>query len=135
MRQRPPAHFKKFARAALERGVDLVYGHSAHLFQGVEVYHGKLILYDTGDFLDDYAVDPVLRNDLSAIFFAEVGARGIRELWMVPIRLGYAVVNLAAGADLEEVCVRMRDRSAELGTRIERVGAALRVPMPDAVEP
>jgi poly-gamma-glutamate capsule biosynthesis protein CapA/YwtB (metallophosphatase superfamily) len=135
MRQRPPAHFQQFARAALERGVDLVYGHSAHLFQGVEVYHGKPILYDTGDFLDDYAVDPVLRNDLSAIFFANVGARGICELWMVPVRLGYAVVNRAAGADLEEVCVRMRDRSAELGTRIERVGAVLHVPMPDAVEP
>src|SRR5262249_39215741 len=48
MRQRPPEHFRHFARAALARGVSLVYGHSAHLFQGVEVFQEKPILYDTG---------------------------------------------------------------------------------------
>src|SRR5437588_549128 len=48
MVQRPPARFRQFARAVLERGVDMVYGHSAHIFQGVEIYHDKPILYDTG---------------------------------------------------------------------------------------
>jgi len=132
MRQRPPAHFRQFARAALERGVDLVYGHSAHLFQGVEVFHGSPILYDTGDFLDDYAVDPVHRNDQSLIFFAEVDAQGVRELRMVPVRLGYAVVNRASGADLEAICTRMCHRSAELGTVVERMDAVLRVAVRNA---
>ena len=127
MRQRPPALFQQFARAVLERGVDLVYGHSAHIFQGVEVFQGKPILYDTGDFLDDYAVDPVLRNDQSLIFFADVDAQGVRELQLVPVQLGYAVVNRARGADLEAICARMLARSAELGTPVERVGASLRI--------
>ena len=43
----------------------MIHGHSAHLFQGIEFYKGKLILYDTGDFVDDYQVDPLLRNDRS----------------------------------------------------------------------
>lgn len=127
MRVRPPRHFRQFARAALEQGVDLLYGHSAHIFQGVEVAQGKPILYDTGDFLDDYVVDPMLRNDQSLIFFADVDAQGVRELWLVPVRLGFAVVNRAGGADLEAICARMRDLSAELGTTVERRDSVLRV--------
>src|SRR5207248_1383095 len=65
MRLTPPRRFRAFAQAALEDGVALLHGHSAHLFQGVEFDRKGLILYDTGDFLDDYAVDPELRNDWS----------------------------------------------------------------------
>jgi hypothetical protein len=35
-------------------GVDLVYGHSSHHVRGMEVHHGKLILFGTGDFINDY---------------------------------------------------------------------------------
>lgn len=38
-----------------ELGADVYYGHSAHLCQGIEIHRGKPILYDTGDFIDDYA--------------------------------------------------------------------------------
>ncbi len=34
--------------------VALVYGHSSHHPKGFEIYHGKLILYGCGDFLNDY---------------------------------------------------------------------------------
>lgn len=127
MRLRPSPRFKLFARAVLECGVDLLWGHSAHIFQGVEVYQGKPILYDTGDFLDDYAVDPLLRNDQSLIFLADVDQRGVRELRMVPVRLGYTVVNQAVGQDLEEIADRMRELSAEMSTVVERTGTVLRV--------
>src|SRR5690606_19771452 len=69
---RPCDEFRRFARAAIERGVNVVYGHSAHVFQAVERRNHGLILYDTGDFIDDYAVDPVLRNDWSFIFLVDV---------------------------------------------------------------
>lgn len=37
--------------------------------QGIEIYNDKkLIMYDCGDFVDDYAVDSDYRNDLSFIF-------------------------------------------------------------------
>lgn len=117
----PPTRFKKFARDALERGVDLIHGHSAHLFQGVE-RHGKgLVLYDTGDFLDDYAVDPVLRNDWSFLFLVETGREGVKSLKLVPVCLRFAQVNLAKGKDFEAICARMRQLSAPFGFSFESI--------------
>ena len=52
----------------IDSGADIIIGHSAHNFQGIEQYHGKLILYDTGDFVDDYVVDPYLKNDHSFFY-------------------------------------------------------------------
>jgi poly-gamma-glutamate capsule biosynthesis protein CapA/YwtB (metallophosphatase superfamily) len=40
--------------------------------QGIEIYKNKLIMYDCGDFIDDYAIDPVYRNDLSFIFLLNI---------------------------------------------------------------
>lgn len=127
MRQRPPRQFQGFAAAALDAGVDLIYGHSAHIFQGVAVLHGKPVLYDTGDFLDDYAVDPVLRNDQSLLFMADIGQARTRELRMYPVRLRYASVNQARGQDAEDICSRMQALSAELGTQVERCDSMLRL--------
>jgi len=127
MRLRPAAPFREFARSALDLGVDLIYGHSAHIFQGVEVWKGKPILYDTGDFLDDYAVDPDLRNDQSLLFLADCDPEGVRDLRMIPVRLSYAVVNLAVGEDREEICGRMQRLSAEMGTRVKREDSVLKV--------
>ncbi|HEX6507279.1 MAG TPA: CapA family protein [Chloroflexota bacterium] len=49
MRQRPPPSFRSFAHALVDHGVDLIWGHSAHLVQGVEVYRSTPIIYDAGD--------------------------------------------------------------------------------------
>lgn len=44
-----------FAHALIDRaGVDIVHGHSSHHAKAIEVYHGKLILYGCGDFMNDY---------------------------------------------------------------------------------
>lgn len=52
---RPPEVFRQFARELITNCcVDVVYGHSTHHVQGVEVVQGGLILYGCGDFLDDY---------------------------------------------------------------------------------
>jgi poly-gamma-glutamate synthesis protein (capsule biosynthesis protein) len=53
----------------------VVFGHSCHVCQGIEFYRGRPILYSTGNFVDDYAVDEVERNDRSFIFCLETGAR------------------------------------------------------------
>jgi poly-gamma-glutamate synthesis protein (capsule biosynthesis protein) len=39
---------RRFARAALDTGADLVFGHGTHTLQGVEIYNGKPILYAIG---------------------------------------------------------------------------------------
>lgn len=46
---------RDFAHAVIdEAGIDLLHGHSSHHPMGIELYHGKAILYGCGDFLNDY---------------------------------------------------------------------------------
>jgi poly-gamma-glutamate synthesis protein (capsule biosynthesis protein) len=118
MVERPRDIFRRFARSVVDRGADVYYGHSAHVFQGVEVYRGKPILYDTGDFIDDYAVDDRLRNDRSFVFLVSVEGGEFRRLELFPVVLSFAQTRLATGGERREILRRMERLSAELGTRL-----------------
>ena len=120
MVQRPSTLFRRFAHAAIDRGVDVYYGHSAHVFQGVEIYRGKPILYDTGDFIDDYAVHPKLRNDWSFLFKVSLEGSEFRRLELVPVTLPYTRVQLAKGKEREAILDRMEHLSGEMGTAFVR---------------
>src|SRR5215218_7108383 len=120
MVRRPRATFRRFARAVVDRGADVYYGHSAHVFQGVEVYRSKPILYDTGDFIDDYAVDPDLRNDRSFLFRVSMEDGDLRRLELFPVVLPFARVELARGDEQEIILDRMVNLSAEMGTVFDR---------------
>ncbi|MHB0976481.1 MAG: CapA family protein [Candidatus Aquicultorales bacterium] len=124
----PPDDFREFARTALDRGVDMIHGHSAHIFQGVERYKGGLIMYDTGDFIDDYAVDPFLRNDWSFIFMVDVSGGRIERLRMIPVFLSEAQVNLAKGTEFDAILDRMTLLCDEFGTPLNRTDEGLEVP-------
>ena len=120
MVRRPRAAFRRFAHAVVDRGADIYYGHSAHVFQGVELYRGKPILYDTGDFIDDYAVDPDMRNDRSFLFRLSTEDGELGRLELFPVVLPYARVELAGGEEREEILALMQDLAAEMGTTFER---------------
>jgi len=120
MVQRPSESFRQFARAVVDRGADVYYGHSAHVFQGVEIYRGKPILYDTGDFIDDYAVDPNLRNDHSFLFRVCVDGGDLNRLELFPVVLPYARVELAEGTERDDILNRMVGLSGEMGTAFDR---------------
>jgi poly-gamma-glutamate synthesis protein (capsule biosynthesis protein) len=47
----------EFAHQLIDLGVDIIHGHSAHIFQGIELYNNGLIIYDWGDFMDFYGVE------------------------------------------------------------------------------
>lgn len=121
----PPRHFRDFAHAAIELGADVYFGHSAHLFHGVEIYKDKPILYDTGDFIDDYAVDPWLRNDWSFLFLVTLEAGRLVRLECVPVILRLAEVRLAQEPLCAQLCRRMRALSEEFGTRLRESGERL----------
>jgi poly-gamma-glutamate synthesis protein (capsule biosynthesis protein) len=127
MRERPSAAFRSFARRVIDAGADVFWGHSAHVVQGIEFYRDKLILYDTGDFIDDYAVDPDLRNDLSALFLLEVRPPARQQLRLVPVHIEHMQVNLAAGDDREWFLRRLRTLCAEMGTEVRDEGQVLTV--------
>jgi poly-gamma-glutamate capsule biosynthesis protein CapA/YwtB (metallophosphatase superfamily) len=120
MVRRPREVFRRFARAVIDRGVDIYCGHSAHVFQGVEIYRGKPILYDTGDFIDDYAVDPRMRNDWSFLFRVSVEEGTFERLDLTPVKLSYARVDLATGGERGKILDRMERLSAEMGTTFAR---------------
>lgn len=125
MRERPSEDFRLFARAAVDAGADLVWGHSAHVVQGIEFHRGHPILYDTGELVDDYAVDPELRNDLGAIFLVHVRGTDVDEVALVPIRIDDMRTTLARGGDREWLVARLRSLCGELGTAIDDVGEHL----------
>jgi poly-gamma-glutamate synthesis protein (capsule biosynthesis protein) len=119
MRLRPPAHFRRFARRVLDSGADLFWGHSAHVVQGIELWQGKPILYDTGDFVDDYAVDEELRNDLSALFLLELEDGAVRRLELLPVQIRRQQVWLARGSERALFVKRMVELCAELGSQLD----------------
>jgi poly-gamma-glutamate synthesis protein (capsule biosynthesis protein) len=68
----PPPEQAPFAHALIHAGADLIFGHSGHIVRGVELYRERPILYCAGEFIDDYRVDPVERNDESGIFVLQM---------------------------------------------------------------
>jgi poly-gamma-glutamate capsule biosynthesis protein CapA/YwtB (metallophosphatase superfamily) len=124
-----PEPLPRIRRAAARlgaAGATLVAGHSAHVFHGVE----DAILYDLGDFLDDYAVDPNLRNDLGLLFLVELDAEGPVTLEAVPLELEFCHTRLAEGEDAAWIRKRFIDACRRLGTEVraerDRLVAALR---------
>jgi poly-gamma-glutamate capsule biosynthesis protein CapA/YwtB (metallophosphatase superfamily) len=140
--KRPPADVRAFARALADASdVDVLFGTSAHLAQGVEVRSGKLLLYQAGDVIDDYAVYDTWRNDLGAAFTArfelhdentvQSGAttqqappKQLRAklcgLEITPLLLPFAEVRVAppGAAVTRSIAARLRKLSAELGTQL-----------------
>ena len=110
----PPEEHTKFARALIDAGADIVYGHSSHIFRGIEVYKGKPILYSAGDFVDDYAVEQ--RNDQSFLYQIDATARGIRELRLYPTVIQMFQARRATGQLAEQVAKRMATLSVPVKT-------------------
>ncbi len=116
----PSRDFMDFAHAVLDLGCDLFWGHSAHLFQPIEVYREKLILYDTGDFIDDYAVHPTEYNNESFLFLVDIDNGKATSLRLVPTVINHCQVKLARGKDAQRVCDKMQQISKDFfGTMLE----------------
>ena len=123
MREKPSQDFINFAHEMIDAGIDIIHGHSAHIFQGIEIYKNKLILYDTGDFVDDYVTDPLLRNDQSFFFEVTVDKNGPTHLQLTPVVIRNMQVNSATDATQITMIKRIQQLSAEFGTHITDDGA------------
>ena len=120
-REKPSQDFIKAAHSMVDAGADIIHGHSAHIFQGVEIYKNALIMYDTGDFVDDYAVYPDLRNDRSFIFVVQVTKNGPQKLTLIPILISNMQVNNAPDYDAQESIARMQQLSKQFGTLFKKI--------------
>jgi poly-gamma-glutamate capsule biosynthesis protein CapA/YwtB (metallophosphatase superfamily) len=122
MREQPTEEFINFAHAMADHGAQIIHGHSAHIFQGIDNYNNKLILYDTGDFVDDYAVNSDLRNDLSAFFIVTVNKFGVVNVKLLPVRIFQYQVNQATGEDYDWILKRIKHLSSAFDTSIDDEG-------------
>ena len=109
----PQPYVRTAAHGLLAAGATLIAGHSAHVFHGVE----RGILYDLGDFLDDYAVGPE-RNDLGLLFFVTLDRQGPLRVEAVPLKLEYCYTRLADGDEAEWIRERFRAACAAFATSV-----------------
>ncbi|MEV8093287.1 CapA family protein [Kitasatospora sp. NPDC085879] len=128
MTTRPPRHVQSAASRLSAAGATLIAGHSAHVFHGV----ADRVIYDMGDFVDDYAADPQFRNDLGLLFLVTLegpGPAGLAPVRLqgVPLFLDYCHTRLARGVDRKWIRDRFSAACAELGTAVNEDGGRLTV--------
>src|SRR5437667_7648545 len=121
MCEEPVPHVRAAAEELVGAGATLVAGHSAHVFQGAA---GR-VLFDLGDFLDDYATDDEMRNDLGLLWLVTLGARGLTRVEALPLALDYCQTRLASRGEYRAVANLLRRRSAALGTEVVDEGDRL----------
>jgi hypothetical protein len=117
----PLARIRRAADALVAAGATLVAGHSAHVFQAVI----SDVLFDLGDFLDDYAVDPDLRNDLGLLWLVELDAGAVRQIRALPLALDHCYTRVASREEADWIAGRLQDLCRPLGTRVERAGGLI----------
>lgn len=111
----PPLQHILFAHALIDAGADVIYGHSPHVFRAVEIYRGRPIMYSTGDFIDDYAVDEIERNDESFIFCLDIKNTQPFKLTLYPTMIDYFQAKLA-GDRAAAIAARMSMLCNQFGT-------------------
>jgi poly-gamma-glutamate synthesis protein (capsule biosynthesis protein) len=118
MTTEPPRSVRRMAERLLRMGATLIAGHSAHVFHGV----APRVLFDLGDFVDDYRVDPKLRNDLGLLFLVDLDGD---RLEAVPLKLEFAHTRPADGDDADWIVGRFAQACAAFGTQVTQEGGRL----------
>jgi len=122
-----PGEQRDFAHRLLDAaGVDLVHGHSSHHVKGIEVHRGKLILYGSGDFLNDYegitGGHKAYRDDLALMYFPilEPATGTLTRLAMTPTQTRRFRVNRAPEDGVRWLEETLNREGRRFGTRVER---------------
>ncbi|MBR3270038.1 CapA family protein [Candidatus Saccharibacteria bacterium] len=86
------------ARAYINAGAAAVVGHHAHNLQGVEIYQGKPIIYNLGNFLFNN-----LETD-TALFQIKMDQDGVMEYYILPaLQRNYQTILLEDGAKKQQI--------------------------------
>lgn len=122
-----PADQVGFAHRLIDRGVDIVHGHSSHHPRPVQIYRGKLILYGCGDFIDDYegiGTPEQYRGDLRLLYFATLdqSTGSLVRLQMVPMQVRQLRLRHTSAEDTGQLRDLLNGISNRFGSRIELAG-------------
>ena len=111
----PPAHLP-FAHALIDAGADLVVGHSGHVFRGIELYQGRPIFYCLGNFIDDYAVDPLERNDQGCLVSLEIKEHVLSSFRVYPTIIQDRQARRACRKEARAIAAKLQQLSARFRT-------------------
>ena len=115
-RKKPTDKEREIAHGLLDMGYDVVIGHSAHQFLAVEVYKGKAIIHDAGNFAVDFK--PVNRgwNDRNLMFVLYFKGNQLEKVEAIPIYRKASQTNFAKGEIAKSICERFVGMTEALGT-------------------
>lgn len=143
----PNDWLKKWTHAEIDAGADIVVMHGAPLLHGVEIYRGKPIFYDLGNFI--YNLPPTLTyihepiNWESAVAYLQYEGKSLQSISFRPIVLNYigegqpdihneyannqfldtrGLPSPATGARAGYILQRLADASKPFGTTMEIKG-------------
>jgi poly-gamma-glutamate capsule biosynthesis protein CapA/YwtB (metallophosphatase superfamily) len=118
-----PREHRELAHRLIERGVDVVHGHSSHHPKGIEVHEGRLVLYGCGDLLNDYegiSGHEEFRGDLVLGYLAALEPAGrLKHLDLIPYRIRGFRLERAAKEDTKWLRDTLDREGRALGTAVE----------------
>ena len=119
--------YRSLARQVVEAGARIVWGHSPHHFQGVEWIDNSVVLYATGDLVDDYRLVPEFRNDRQLLFQLLVSEQRVEQVRAYPLELKLARTRAADTEARQWITEHFRAMCGDLGSRVEQQGEWLGV--------
>lgn len=119
--------FRDLARAMMDAGASLVWGHSPHHIQGVEWFPGGPAIYGSGSLLDDYAIDPGMRNDLHVLYRVRIASERVARVEALPIKLELGRSTPAQDEDRAAIQLRLSAFCRSLDTAVREDGTWLEI--------
>ena len=141
----PPPWIKKWTHAEVDAGADIVVMHGAPLVQGVEIYRGRPIFYDLGNFIFNFGSlsgldEPIIWE--SVVASVEFRGKNLQSIAFQPIvlnKIGQGQPDVknprtnlfrdtrglpkpATGNQARYILQRLADSSRPFGTNIEVKG-------------
>ncbi len=121
----PSTAFRRIAHGAIDMGWKIIFGHSAHVFHGIEIYRGYPILYAAGDLVDDYFVDPHFNNDHQLVIEITVEKNSWSSIFLHPVVITRCQARPASHQQHVLIAERMIQACNLLGTHVHRQNGSL----------
>ena len=118
----PTKHIQALAHSLIDAGYDGIFGHSAHQAHGIEMYHGKPIVYDMGNLVIDWRNQP--KDGQSFLYEIHVSNAGVESLRAWPLDLDESQTVLATGHKASEAIQQLIARSDDFNTQVNTDGAS-----------
>ncbi|MCL6580280.1 MAG: CapA family protein [Firmicutes bacterium] len=118
----PNDYQRRYGRALVDAGADVVVGHHPHVLQGIEVYRGRVIAYSLGNFIFTYTSRP---SQESGILLVTLDEQGLAAARFLPVFTNYGQPILESGEGYTRMLSDMNTWSSGWGTEIDPGGYVL----------